>query len=91
MEITDVKIFKAKKRGIVVAYANVILDNKFIIRGITLLETKDKKRFISMPSRILKNGEKKLYRDICHPLNNKVREELTKTIFIAYDETLGNE
>ena len=35
MEITDVKIFKAKKRGAVLAYANVVLDGKFIIRSIT--------------------------------------------------------
>ena len=39
MEITNVKIFMAKRRGPVLAYANVILDNRFIIRGITLLET----------------------------------------------------
>lgn len=91
MEITDVKIFKTKKRGSVLAYANVILDNYFIIRGITLLETEKTGRFISMPSRLLRNSEKKSYRDMCHPLNNKVREELTKTIFTAYDETLGNE
>lgn len=85
MEITDVKIFKARKRGVVVAYANVILDSKFIIRGITLLETKDNRRFISMPSRLLRNSDKKSFRDVCHPLNNKVREELTETIFNAYD------
>ena len=39
MEITNVRIFKAKQRGAVLAYANVILDSRFIIRGITLLET----------------------------------------------------
>ena len=38
MEITEVKIFKAKKKGPVLAYANVVLDNNFIIRGIILLE-----------------------------------------------------
>ena len=36
MEITNVKIFRARQNGPVLAYANVILDNKFIIRGITL-------------------------------------------------------
>lgn len=89
MEITDVKIFKAKKRGSVVAYANVILDNKLIIRNITLLE-RNGKRFISMPARKLRNGERQ-YRDICHPLNSEVRKNLTMAIFEAYEEFLENE
>jgi len=89
MEITNVKIFKAKKRGHILAYANVILDHQFIIRGITLLET-EKGRFISMPARRLKNAER-TFRDICHPLNNNVRNELTQTIFAAYDEFVENE
>lgn len=84
MEITDVRIFKAKKRGPVLAYANVVLDNKFIVRGITLLET-EKGRFLSMPSRKLKDNERQ-YRDMCHPLNSKVRNELTQIVFAAYDE-----
>ena len=37
MESKDVKIFRARQKGPVLAYANVILDNQFIIRGITLL------------------------------------------------------
>lgn len=89
MEITNVKIFKAKKRGLVLAYANVILDGQFIIRGITLLEN-EKGRFISMPSRKLVNNERQ-YRDMCHPLNTNVREELTKIIFDVYDEFIANE
>lgn len=90
MEISNVKIFKAKKRGAVLAYANVILDNKFIIRGITLLET-ETGRFISMPSRLLRNNGKKSFRDVCHPLNSQVRTELTDAIFNAYDEFIANE
>ena len=89
MEITNVKIFRAKRRGPVLAYANVILDNKFIIRGITLIET-EKGRFISMPSRRLRN-ERKSFRDTCHPLNAEVRNELTNAIFAAYDEFISNE
>ena len=91
MEITDVKIFKTKKRGPVLAYANVILDNRFIIRGITLLETEKNGRFISMPSRLLRGEQKHHYRDMCHPLNSEVRDELTQSIFTAYDEFIENE
>ena len=90
MKITDIKIFKAKQRGAVLAYANVILDGKFIIRGITLLETENRGRFISMPSRILKNEDRRSYRDMCHPLNSEVRTELTEAIFTAYDDFIEN-
>lgn len=89
MKITDVKIFKAKQRGPVLAYANVILDNKFIIRGITLIE-KGEKRYISMPARRLRDEERS-YRDICHPLNSDVRNELTEKVFDAYNEFIESE
>lgn len=90
MEITEVKIFKAKKKGPVLAYANVVLDNNFIIRGIILLEKERVGRFISMPSRRIV-GEKKRYRDICHPLNADVRTSLTEAIFDSYDEFMKKE
>lgn len=90
MEITDVRIFKARRKGVVLAYANVILDGKFIIRGIALVETEKNRRFISMPSRRLRNGERS-YRDVCHPLNSDVRSELTEKIFAAYDELIESE
>ena len=90
MEITDVKIFKAGQKAPVLAYANVILDRKFIIRGITLLETEKNGRFISMPSRRLRQGDRN-FRDTCHPLNSEVREELTEAIFAAYNEFVANE
>lgn len=90
MEITDVRIFKARRKGVVLAYANVILDGKFIIRGIALVETEKNRRFISMPSRRLRTGERS-YRDVCHPLNSDVRAELTEKIFAAYDELIESE
>ncbi len=86
MDITNVKIYKARQGGPVLAYANVILDRQFIIRGITLIE-KDGRRFISMPSRRVRNGERH-FRDTAHPLNSEVREELTEAIFDAYEEFL---
>ena len=90
MESTDIRIFKARRKGAVLAYANVILDGKFIIRGITLVETEKNGRFISMPSIRLRNGERS-YRDVCHPLNSDVRTELTEKIFAAYDEFIESE
>ncbi len=89
MEITNVKIFKAKQGGHVLAYANIILDKQFIIRGITLVE-KDGRKFISMPSRKIRNGER-TYRDTAHPLNREVRKELTEAVLDAYEDFLQSE
>lgn len=93
MEITDVKIFKAKKRGPVLAYASVIYNNYFIIRRITLIEKKGK-RYLSMPSfttRDPENEERKQYRDICHPLTSDARTKLTEAVFSAYEKFKANE
>ena len=44
-----------------------------------------------MPSRRLRNTDKKSYRDVCHPLNQEIRNELTEKIFEAYDEFIKAE
>lgn len=91
MKFTDVKIYepKRKRKGVVLAFANIVLDNKYIIRGITLVENENG-RFVSMPARKLKGkkGQKPHYRDMCHPLNQDVRDEMTDIIFAAYEKSL---
>jgi len=90
MEITNVKIFKANQKRPVLAYANIILDNCFIIRGITLLETQKNGRFILMPSRKF-NNRTRARRDLCHPLNSDIRAIITDAVFETYDEYIKNE
>ena len=85
IKITDVKIFKIKQRGALLGYANIVLNNSFIIRGIKILESEKNGRFVAMPSRRLIK-EKRAYRDLCHPINQETREIITATIFNAYDE-----
>lgn len=85
IKITDVKIFKIKKRGALLGYANIVLNNSFIIRGIKILESEKNGKFVAMPSRRLRE-EKRAYRDLCHPINQETREIITATIFNAYDE-----
>ena len=85
IKITDVKIFKIKQRGALLGYANIVLNNSFIIRGIKILESKKNGRFVAMPSRRLRE-EKRAYRDLCHPINQETRKIITATIIKAYDE-----
>jgi DNA-binding cell septation regulator SpoVG len=84
IKITDVRIFKIKQRGALLGYANIVLNNSFIIRGIKILENERNGRFVSMPSRRLRE-EKRAYRDLCHPINQETRDLITTEIFNAYD------
>ena len=85
IKVTEVRIFKVEKRGALLGYANIVLNDSFIIRGIRILENQRIGRIVAMPSRRL-NGEKRAYRDLCHPLNQEVRDLITKEIFDAYDK-----
>lgn len=85
MEITEVRIVKIVKKGALLAYANVVVDNCFVIKGIKLLQTEEKGRFIAMPSKKL-NRKKARFIDICHPINQETRAVLEDAIFEEYDE-----
>lgn len=89
IKVTDVRIFKMEKKGALLGYANIVLNDSFIIRGIKLIET-EKNRFVAMPSRKLR-GDKRAYRDLCHPLNQDVRDKITIAIFDAYDNIQENQ
>lgn len=85
IKITNIRIYKIEKRGALLGYANIVLNDSFVIRGIKLIESrKTKERFLAMPSRKLK-GEKRAYRDLCHPINQETRDYITKAIFENYD------
>lgn len=43
-----------------------------------------------MPSRRVLNGDRN-FRDTAHPLNRKIRKDLTDAIFEAYEEFLESE
>ena len=87
MDITEVRIVKIVKRGALLAYANVVVDGCFVIKGIKILETERKGRFIAMPSKKL-NGNEKRFMDICHPINQETRDELENAILQVYDSVV---
>lgn len=90
IKITDVRIFKIKQRGALLGYANIVINDSFIIRGIKILETEKNGRFVAMPSRKLRTEEHS-YRDLCHPLNNDTRKGITQAILDAYDNEENTE
>ncbi len=56
-------------------YADIVIDNKIVIHGITIIQGKEK-LFVSMPSRKKENK----FIDIVHPINNDTREEIETAI-----------
>jgi stage V sporulation protein G len=66
------------------AFVNVTLDGEFVVRGLKIINGPNG-YFVCMPSRKQADGT---HRDICHPINNKSREHLEKTILSAYEAEL---
>ena len=86
--ITEVTIRKhADGSSKVRAFADIILNGAFAVRGLTLLEDQDRddpeKSFITirMPNRKLRDGE---YKDTAHPINDEMRKAVVRHVLDAF-------
>ncbi len=97
MEITNVGIFLKNTEGTLKAYAAVTFDDEFVVKNIKITET-EKGLAMSMPRRRINSQEKnventpearrKLYTDVAHPINAKMREKIEKAVFDKYNEEI---
>lgn len=87
MKITNVKIKKVDSSVVSLkAICSVTFDDVFVIHDIKVVKSyKTGKLFIAMPSKKVSNGE---FRDVCHPINNELREEITEVILEKYNEEI---
>ncbi len=85
MEITEVRI-NLNKGGKVRAFAQIVLDDCFLVGDIRILEGKEGTVTVSMPARRLRNGS---FRDIAHPLNTETRRRLESAILGEYDRVVA--
>ena len=85
MQITDIKIRKFFNEGPMKAVVSVTLDNCFVVHDIKVIEGKER-LFIAMPSRKTAEGE---FKDIAHPINTALRDELQTMILAKYEEALA--
>jgi stage V sporulation protein G len=65
------------------ALITVVFDDCFVVRNIKVIEGREGKLFVAMPSRRLPDGK---YVDIAHPINRDFRAYLEQTILDAYRE-----
>ena len=88
MEITEVRIFLRDNAGKPMdklkAFATVTFDSSFVVRGLRVVDG-DRGLFVAMPSRKLPDGTR---RDVAHPVNSEMRQNLEKKVLEAYDAKL---
>ncbi len=86
VEITEVRIYRARGNGAVKAYASVSLDGEFVVKGIKILEN-ERGLWVSMPGRKMRDGS---FQDVFHPTSREAREKIVNAVLKAYRETIGD-
>lgn len=85
----DVKVTPLEGEGITKGLARVCFDDSFVVNNISIMESKDKTLYLSMPSKptgTLDENGKPQYRDICYPATKEFREILQEKVLTAYRE-----
>ena len=85
MEISEVRI-NINKGGKVKAFAQVVLDDCFLLGDIRILEGKEQTVSVAMPSRRLRNGS---FRDVAHALNSETRHRFEEAILAEYERVMA--
>ncbi len=84
MQVTEVRVYPKKEKK-VKAYASVTFDNQFVVHNVRVVEF-DKGVKIFMPSRKMADGS---HKDIAHPIDNQLRQQIEEKILSAYKEKTG--
>jgi stage V sporulation protein G len=87
MQITEVRITLRNDQKLR-AFASITIDDCFVVRGLKVIEGRDNKVFVAMPSKKKTDGT---YQDVAHPINNECRKALEDAILRAYREQKARE
>ncbi|WJP97745.1 septation regulator SpoVG [Macrococcus bovicus] len=83
MKVTDVRLRKIETDGRMKALVSITLDEVFVIHDLRVIEG-NSGLFVAMPSKRTPDGE---FRDIAHPINSEMRQEIQQAVMKVYDET----
>ena len=83
MKVTDVRLRKIQIDGRMKALVSITLDEAFVIHDLRVIEG-NSGLFVAMPSKRTPDGE---FRDIAHPINSDMRQEIQDAVMKVYDET----
>ena len=81
MNITDIRVRKVDREGKLKAVASITIDDVFVVHDIKIIDGA-KGLFIAMPSKQAADGS---FRDVAHPINTAIREELQSMIIEKYN------
>jgi len=85
IRITEVQIYRLEQAETdLKAYANITIDDCFVVHGIRVLEG-PRGLFIGMPRRRRPNGKPQ---DIAHPVTNETRRLIEQRVLEAYHQSL---
>lgn len=83
MKVTDVRLRKIQTDGRMKALVSITLDEAFVIHDLRVIEG-NSGLFVAMPSKRTPDGE---FRDIAHPINSDMRQEIQDAVMKVCDET----
>ena len=83
MKVKDVRLRKIQTAGRMKALVSITLDEAFVIHDLRVIEG-NSGLFVAMPSKRTPDGE---FRDIAHPINSDMRQEIQDAVMKVYDET----
>lgn len=84
MNITEVKIRHIYPEGRLRAIVSITINDSFVVHDIKIIEGPDRV-FVAMPSRKEADGT---FRDIAHPINAQVRQQIEEMIITEYRNVL---
>lgn len=83
MKVTDVRLRKIESDGRMKALVSITLEEAFVIHDLRVIEG-NSGLFVAMPSKRTPDGE---FRDIAHPINSEMRQEIQDAVMKVYEET----
>lgn len=87
MEITEIKIYKMENKGKLLAYANVVLNNSIILRGIKIIDGV-RGRFVAMPAKLDSKAKIPRFREFYHPINSDARAIISDAVLNEYEKVI---
>ena len=82
MKVTDVRLRKIQTDGRMKALVSITLDEAFVIHDLRVIEGTQVFSLLCQVN--VPDGE---FRDIAHPINSDMRQEIQDAVMKVYDET----
>lgn len=86
MRITDCKIYPVTFSGRVKAFASIVLENVFVVKGMKVISGQNG-LYVAMPTRKKQDGS---YEDVAHAITKEFYATIQQRVLSEYDLTPNN-